>query len=120
MNQPWTLSNAEYAANALARHAREHRIIECCRRETERRTARLKAMSDRERAWLGNPIHAFLHKLADVECFALGVIDGLDGAEAELQAALEAADYHPLWVAAKTTAAVCDELIGDGFGGEHG
>ena len=120
MNKPWTLRNAEYATKQLARNAREHRIIECCRRETERRTARLAKMTNTERAFFASEAIAFLHKLADVEYAALAVIDGIEGAEAELQAALEAADYHPLWVAAKTTAAVCDELTANGFGGEHG
>ena len=103
MNAPqtWHVRSAERISEALAQHARERRIIECCQRETERRERGLARYTSEYLAvsGIGAETRRFMHLLADVEYAALAVIDGLDGAEAELQAALEAADYHPLWVA---------------------
>lgn len=79
--------------------AQARRIIACCQTETQRRVRGLARHSAQYLAvtGIGAETRAFMHQLADVEHAALAVLDGLEDAATDLQAALEAADYHPLW-----------------------
>lgn len=62
------------------------RVIAACDRETELRL----------RLWSPSRFDTAT-RFADVKLAALGVIDGLEGAEGELLDELEAVDCQPLW-----------------------
>jgi hypothetical protein len=75
------------------------RIIAVCQAETQRRERGLARHSAQYLAvtGIGAETRRFMHQLADVEHAALAVLDGLEGTRDQLQAALDAADHHPLW-----------------------